>query len=59
MAIWLSMRGRHDVASRSQSLAVGVRLSGSEASASPISSRLSPSSWATLMNDTRRTISRA
>ena len=33
MAIWWSMRGRHDVERRSQSLAVGVRFSGSEASA--------------------------
>ena len=33
MAIWWSMRGRHDADSRSQSFAVGVRFSGSEASA--------------------------
>ena len=50
--------GRHDADSRSQSARVGVRLSGSEASAVRISSRLSPTCWAMRMNDTRRSVSR-
>ena len=37
---------------------VGVRFSGSEARAAPMSSRLSPTSLATRMNDTRRIMSR-
>ena len=56
--VWASIRGRHAFESRSQSFAVGVRLSGSESRASRISSSVSPTCWATRMNDTRRITSR-
>ena len=57
-AIWASMRGRQELDSRSQSRCVGVRLSGSEASAERTSSSVSPTCWATRINDTRRMVAR-
>jgi hypothetical protein len=56
MPIWASIRGRQSRARRDQSRSLGVRLSGSEASASRISSRLRPSCWDTRMNEIRRMV---
>ena len=51
-----SSRARHEALSRDQSFLVGVRPEGSVASASAISSRVSPTRWAARMKDTRRRV---
>ena len=57
-SICASIRGRQPRLSRAQSALVGVRPSGSVASASAISSRVSPTRWAERMNATRRSVAR-
>ena len=57
-SIWASIRGRQPAESRAQSALVGVRPSGSVASASLISSRVRPTRWADRMNATRRRVAR-
>ena len=54
--ICASRRGRQVWLSRDQSAFVGVRPWGSVASASPISSSVSPTRWAVRMNATRRSV---
>ena len=57
-SIWASIRGRQPRESRAQSALVGVRPSGSVASASRISSRVRPTRCAERMNATRRRVAR-
>ena len=54
-----SSRPRQARESRAQSLAVGVRPSGSVARAAPISSSERPTRWAARMKDTRRMVARS
>ena len=56
--IWYSIRGRHDRDSFSQSFSLGVRFSGSDASAVRISSSDRPTCWATRMTNAAQRVAR-